>query len=179
MITSLVAIVLSGWRRHCRWHSIDRVSCSLLPDETSADVALAFTKAREFGRVVVDVRAHDCPTTHAVGCADSIASVVGYVPCAWREVDRQAAFTIVSSCMHCDLAYRQELLPLDAARDLASRFLSLFGGEARFFTNGEPIDVFRPRSSRSWFPITAATFDAGVIAVSPSRVGIFWVEDED
>ena len=145
--------------------------------ETARALADAFAEVRD--GVVLDVRLHDCPAEDAHVCADAIATTVGYVPCDWRELDRSAALGNVISCMQCDLAYQEPILSLEEARDLAQRFLSLFEEGARFFTNGDPFDASDRYRSRSWQPISAATFDAGVIAVSRDRVGIFWVEDED
>jgi hypothetical protein len=66
-------------------------------------------------------------------------------------------------------------MSLEVAERLARRFLDLFPEGAVFMTNGT---IALPGGG-AWSPLTAATFDTGVIAISSARVGLLWVEDED
>jgi len=141
------------------------------------ELATAFSTAREYGKVIVDLRSHEGGIP--ASCANAIASAVGYVPCTWRQIDVASARGIVTSCMTHDLAYHEPMVSEAEAAALADRFLSHFDDATVFYTNGDPFDAAARLRSRSWQPITAATFDTGVVAVSSRRVGIFWVEDED
>jgi hypothetical protein len=66
---------------------------------------------------------------------------------------------------------------------LADRFLASFGTDGvHYFTNadfGARADPAFTLSSFGWNPVTAATFDTGVLVVGPRRCGCLWVEDED
>jgi hypothetical protein len=57
----------------------------------------------------------------------------------------------------------------------AKRALDDFAPDAAFFSNGE----WKEGPSRSWYPLTRATFDCGVIGFDRDHAFIFWVEEED
>lgn len=86
------------------------------------------------------------------------------------EIDAAAAEDLLTGILHRDLAYQQIVMPLDAARRRARRFVGEAGAGARFFTNTR---------NGSWMPLSQATFDAAVIRVDSSEVTMLLVEDED
>lgn len=102
-----------------------------------------------------------------------------------RRIGKEEAIQIVANLLHEDLAYKAELMPQSRAAALAEGFLSPFGQpSAQFFTNLDPGREWKENLSRrwtgfAWNPMTKATFDAGVIAVSQTQSACFWVEDED
>jgi hypothetical protein len=103
---------------------------------------------------------------------------------SYKEIDVAAARLLIRSVLHQDMAYKAEVMPESLAAHLADRFLAQFGPGARYFSNGSwhlpPIVradgiVCGP----SWDPVTAATFDTGVLAIGDERAGCLWIEDED
>jgi hypothetical protein len=91
----------------------------------------------------------------------------------WDELNRTDAARHLVSILHRDMAYDMEIMPLERAEELTARFVDLFP-DAHFFSNCAP-DVLGFGSN----PITAATFDTGIIAVGTTSTGMIWVEDED
>ncbi|RYG30103.1 hypothetical protein EON81_25505 [bacterium] len=70
----------------------------------------------------------------------------------------------------------------------AGRFLDWFlggfeenGTDLRFFTNSEdPVsEEGESPTSRSFMPLTSATFDGGIVVIGRSQIGCLWFEDED
>ena len=100
---------------------------------------------------------------------------------AWIEVSIQAAKSLAREILFKDLAYSVAMMPEDEAGMLAERFFALFDASVRCFTNGNLVvqDANPTEVPGSWNPITQATFDAGVVCLGSSRIGILWVEDED
>lgn len=77
-------------------------------------------------------------------------------------------------------------MPATLATALIAAFLHDFDdGVANFFTNidysgeGRKLGTFDAWAGPDWKPVTAATFDAGVIALSNGLAACLWVEDED
>lgn len=101
----------------------------------------------------------------------------------YQEIGGDAACRLVFLALHQDLAYCQELVPVERAVHLAEHFVDAFDHEdTRFYTNGNfhegPGDqVTWPGAS--WNPMTESTFDTGVLVIGPALSGVFWVEDED
>lgn len=99
-------------------------------------------------------------------------------PELYREIDRGAAREILIRVLHRDLAYRSVLMTKRRAEELADRFLDAHGtGPCRMFTNLMSFSEV-PRAS-SWNPVTAATFDLGVLILGANGSACLWVEDED
>jgi len=103
----------------------------------------------------------------------------------YRQIAKIEALQILTRVLHKDMAYDSEIMPEHTARELGVSFLQGFEDEsAAFFTN---IDYSRAGQQLnldvwcgpSWNPVTNATFDAGVIAISANRSACLWVEDED
>ena len=105
-------------------------------------------------------------------------------PSNYRKIAKQEAIQILTRILHKDMAYDMEIMPLEVAEGLCATFLQGFADESTvFFTN---IDYSREgkrgrnvSSGPNWNPVTKATFDAGVIAISKSRSACLWIEDED
>jgi hypothetical protein len=76
------------------------------------------------------------------------------------------------------LAYNAEIMPAARAVEFAEQFFAQFGADGvQYYTNG----TFHEQigSGAEWNPVTAATFDTGVLVIGPWRSGCLWVEDED
>jgi hypothetical protein len=95
----------------------------------------------------------------------------------WREVSRETAVSLVAAVLVRDLAYPSvQLMQPAEARNLAERFAGRFAADARFFTNTD----YEPGSSScGWDPLTESTFDAGVVGVDATTIGVLVVQDED
>lgn len=94
----------------------------------------------------------------------------------WKEISREPAVSLVKDVLSRDLAYRIQIIPPVEALQLAERFAALFGPDARFFTN---TDYSVGSSNWGWMPLTGATFDAGILGVDASTIGVLVVQDED
>jgi hypothetical protein len=94
----------------------------------------------------------------------------------WREINREAAVSLATAFLARDLAYHSQLMNDEEARTLAERFASVFGADARFFTN---TDFAAGASSWGWMPLTESTFDAGLVGADASLLGALVVQDED
>ena len=91
-------------------------------------------------------------------------------PSCYKEIDELAARHLIQSVLHRDMAYNMEIMPEARAAELADRFLTQFGQGTRYFSNVD---------GPGCHPVTAATFDTGLLAIGPDRSGCLWVEDED
>jgi hypothetical protein len=67
------------------------------------------------------------------------------------------------------------------ANTLAHEFVGQFSDEcARFYTNGSyGCSRVGVKSLSDWSPATEATFDSGILVVTPTRIGCAWFMDED
>jgi hypothetical protein len=100
----------------------------------------------------------------------------------WRGIDSDLAVRILALILQQDLAYNCPLMSSEEAQNLIKRFLGFFEQPIRFFTNSyfkneEQTNTLLTLSG--WNSITASTFDAGIIGIDQTRIGILWVEDED
>jgi len=117
--------------------------------------------------------------------ADRIAQTHGFraLGDAWLEISAHDAQAIATSLLHRDLAYGEEIMPLDDAEELAIAFLDLAPEPHSYFTNGEWSGALEDDGSLGttigWDPISDATYDAGVVCVGDGVAAILWVEDED
>jgi hypothetical protein len=122
----------------------------------------------------------------ALALADRAVESVGLRPLGegWLEISEADAEAVATGVLHRDLAYHAEVMPLAAARDLASELIALVPPPMRCFTNGDWADAFgdgedEPHDGVSFDPISDASFDAGVICVGDGVTAVLWVEDED
>lgn len=104
-------------------------------------------------------------------------------------IEPDAALCVVTGILHRDLAYNSPMMEEPRAAELASSFLRSLG-PGRWFTNGDfplvhgrgsPKPAGSPTAwaGGSWNPLSAATFDTGVLFAGADAVAIAWVEDED
>jgi hypothetical protein len=109
---------------------------------------------------------------------DAFAERVGLIGIGdqWREITRAAAVSLAAAFLARDLAYSVQLMPDPEARKLAERFTRMFAPDARFFTNTDYADG---AASWGWMPLTVSTFDAGVVGLDGSTIGVLVVQDED
>lgn len=112
---------------------------------------------------------------------------------SWREIDQSEAHQIILLILSQDLAYNSEIMEVEFAESLTSRFLNLFSDSARYFTNGnfrtyyldhmgdtfQPLKKTTPHAFGGWMPLTEATFDTGVVCFDENYIALIWVEDED
>lgn len=138
----------------------------------------AIISERHCGQVHCGISCSPCPPLEGLARDFNLRDD----PSAFQEIDEQSARTLAWLILHRDLAYGVEP---GACVHLANEFLDHFGGSsARYFTNGlvprscEP-GMTGSESGTGWTPVTAATFDTGVLVISPLCSGCLWVEDED
>ncbi len=147
-------------------------------------VCEAVTRQRKYGHATCAVR--DRTAVDPGDCHTVLDEFVGSfefkgLSDGWIQVSIQSAKVIVREVLLKDLAYRVTMMSEDEAALLTDRFFALFDGPVRCFTNGNLVvqDADPTEVPGSWNPITEATFDAGVVCLGNSRIGILWVEDED
>ena len=100
--------------------------------------------------------------------------------------NQELAKNILTSLLHEDMAYGVEVMPLEKARILTSKFFSLFSSQALCFSNSTwnkneyavPAKDFELGLS-SWTSLTELTFDSGIIICDNSKIGIIWFSDDD
>ena len=104
-------------------------------------------------------------------------------PALYKEIDADAARRLAALVLNQDMAYNAEIVPAARAAELAERFIATFGTDGvRFYTNGTFHEVRGPKlgsPSASWNPVTAATFDTGILVIGRQHSCCLWVEDED
>jgi hypothetical protein len=104
-------------------------------------------------------------------------------PAMYMEINADSARRLATLILNRDMAYSNEIIPTERAAALADRFLAQFGTDSvHFYTNttlSGTSEPERPWSGANWNPVTAATFDSGVLVTSPRCCGCFWIEDED
>jgi hypothetical protein len=145
----------------------------------------AIARQRKYGHLTctVDDRKAAVDPRGCRVALDEFVSTFGFkaLANAWIEISIQAAKTLVREILLKDLAYRIAMMSEEEAALLAESFFALFDDSVRCFTNGNLVvpDADPTEVPGSWNPITEATFDAGVVCLGHSRIGILWVEDED
>ena len=96
---------------------------------------------------------------------------------AWTKVTKVQARAFLAGLLHCDLAYKSEVMPARRAEWLTERFVNSFGlYEAKYATNSPDLPHKLPFS---YSPATTDTVDAGIVIIGESGRGLFWVADED
>jgi hypothetical protein len=124
-----------------------------------------------------------CGATAGAASAPELAANFGLSvkPEIYREVDAATARDILTGILHRDLAYGTRVISLAKAEELAGAFMERFDKpETRFFTNGEfKRDAGAGLVLAGWNPATTATFDTGILALSPTDSACVWVVDED
>lgn len=124
-----------------------------------------------------------------VAQASSLLEVVSFFSLStdlsiYRKITKTEAIKILIRILHKDMAYDSEIMPAHAAAELCASFLQDFADESTaFFTNIDYSAEGKAGNNTwvgpNWKPVTTATFDAGVIAVSELQSACLWIEDED
>lgn len=117
---------------------------------------------------------------------DAFVARYGYTGLAdhWIEIPRRMARKILQHVLSESLAYPDPIMDEEEASQFTERFLDLFASGSRYFTNGTcsgetTIYTSTGEEVLGWRPISTATFDNGIIAVNPRRIGMVWAEDEN
>jgi hypothetical protein len=98
---------------------------------------------------------------------------------ALHVVKRIHAAKILAHLLWKDLAYHSEIMSFDKATELARMFVENHSESgAKFHVNADWSRYHQVRSF-SWSGLTDATFDGGIIAITPTIASCVWVEDED
>lgn len=111
---------------------------------------------------------------------DEIARAFGLADdgAIYRPIGSAEADAIATRLLHTDLAYGVEIMSISDAADLWRQFMALFDGKSVEFVTNVGAE-FGSRTTFSWAPATAATFDMGILVIGATRAGCLWVEDED
>lgn len=143
------------------------------------DVAAEIHAARNCGAVHCGLSARPTPSVSELAAEFGLADD----PAFYKEIAADAARRLAAAVINQDMAYNTEIVPAARAAELAERFIAQFGTEGvRFYTNGTFHENLGPKlgsPSASWGPVTAATFDTGILAIGRQCSGCLWVEDED
>lgn len=92
---------------------------------------------------------------------------------SFDAVARSLAYEICENVASHELVHLGPLLSQQDARSLVARWFELFGEDAVFLTNGEVGRL--PNLGRGKaLVLVGSDLEAGVIAVSGDRVGLFW-----
>jgi hypothetical protein len=134
------------------------------------------TEHRSVGRVHVEFRRlKSSPGEYTDSVATAfVKGLALHAPTAWTKLDPRDALQAATRVLQLDLAYKAPVMTNDIATSLALRFFELCGEGAAYLTNGS----LALTGTGAWSPLTDATFDAGIVGVTSTRVGLLWVEDE-
>lgn len=136
-------------------------------------------RIRRCGQVVLEYWPVEEPFSPLPAALDEVLEMSGlngaYSDCLQPLTRLQAGSALLYLLTH-DLAYSVEFATGSEASPLVTSFLSQFPDPAEFFTNGT--SSFGTGNS-SWTPLTSATFDSGIIAVTSEAIGVVWFADED
>lgn len=131
------------------------------------------SKRRRVGKSICGAKLADVQT---VGEAASIFGLNAQDE-TYDEIGEERALAVLKTVLHKDLAYNGELMPEQEAMQFAREFIKQFDDSPmRLFTNGD-FDIDPTRAS--WSAATDATFDTGVLVLTPHAVGCLWFMDED
>ena len=143
------------------------------------EVAEEIIAGRDCGVVHCGLSSRAAPSVSELAAEFGLASDPSY----YKEIDAESARRLARLVLNQDMAYNAEVIAAHRAAELADRFLAQFGSDGvRYYTNGTFHEARGPKltwSGASWDPVTAATFDTGVLVIGPRGAGCLWVEDED
>jgi hypothetical protein len=98
----------------------------------------------------------------------------------YREIAKNEAILILTALLWKDMAYGSKIMGFQQARELAKRFINQDGNRSKIYTNSDWSNNEEGEYVlRSWSPGSGATFNAGIIILSPDSVACVWIEDED
>lgn len=94
----------------------------------------------------------------------------------FSRVHRDEAEKICTGVAEFDIIMSDRQMPHDTAASLAAAWLERFGDETIFLTNGEPPQGASRKVvfDRFQYSLFFTDREAGVLAVSPAKLGIFW-----
>lgn len=130
---------------------------------------------------VVDLHAREAGPS----AVDRVVQAHGFrgITTEWLEISAADAHAIVTTLLHRDLAYNEEIMPIESASDLATRFFDLAPEPHSFFTNGEwsrSADAENsPATLHAFDPISDATLDSGVVCLGDGQAALLWIQDDE
>ena len=143
-------------------------------DKKFKDLKQTINQTRDVGKVAMNFSLVNTNTSDKNELVNSFVNSLGMKPSRnWEILDFYKAQKGLVNVLNRDLAYNEEVMPLDKASEIANKFLCLFDRKnSNYFSNWR-------LSGHSWDPLTEATFDTGIIVLDNNRIGILWFEDED
>jgi hypothetical protein len=159
----------------------------LAPEVVAPLEALAAQRQRG---VVVEVRDHGLPKMVGENDPEQLNNLLNDFVSAvsrerrcnarWSEAERSSATRILQDNLRYGQAYDDECMPLPAAAALTEGFFGLFAAP-RLFTNASyEVDDSSLLRATAWTgTVTGATFEAGIVALDASRIGLLYIADED
>jgi hypothetical protein len=99
----------------------------------------------------------------------------------WRSIDKTLALAVLENLLRTDLAYSQPRLSKHETKISIDEFITHFGPNAQFFTNGE-WETRGQYNTETGFSLDNGNypaFDGGVLVLDESKSGVLWLEDED
>jgi hypothetical protein len=140
--------------------------------------------SEELGRkrgcgIVTIALAARLPDLSDQAAADRVVQAEGFSGLGdrWRGLDEEGAKRALRRLLERDLAYATTTMSQGEAAGFIDRWLLLSSAPRSFWTNGPWAHPSEP--SWHWDPITASTFDGGVVAVDDVRAVLLLVQDED
>lgn len=104
----------------------------------------------------------------------------------WTELQKADAIVVLAEFLAVSMAYDSRIMTDEAALNWAKQFCDFFGPETSFMMNLDFDDEeFRARGSmlktntRSWNPVTTATFDFAIAFSNTSHTALLIITDED
>lgn len=123
-----------------------------------------------------------CPGRPAFGALLAQVSDVRCTPeefmTAARQLGPDEARTLLTATLHRSMAYSSEILSLEEARRLASKFVAAAGEEAEFYSTCEAEDEVS--GVGSWqLLVTSHTFESVLYCKGPQECALLVAVDED
>lgn len=123
---------------------------------------------------VPDVRASKVAPVIAAQLSYPSGGFDPFVDGGMTQLTRAEAAYVLALAGTRSLAYGNEA-PSERLIAQAADALKVLSGKAVFLTNGD----WQPDKNHAWNPLSAATFDCGVIGYDEATAFIFWIEEED
>ena len=129
-------------------------------------------------RAVLHICVHDRATpTDSFDALDELVAYAAFVGGLSDDVRRceplmaHELLRICTSVAQHELSFGHPQMPLETAAALAQSWLTRFDTRTIFFGNGSEVRENPPEAGRSLFH---TDLEAGVVAMSRSRAGLFW-----
>jgi hypothetical protein len=95
----------------------------------------------------------------------------------FNSLEQWQALLLLSATFHKTLAYQVQIMSLHAARELASDFIGILGGQTEYFSNCFCDDDVN--GIGSWSPVTKHTFESILYCRAPDLNALVVCVDED